>query len=273
VQAGGTTPSSRAYQDPWGELSWSGTPPLLGFQSELTDSATGAVATPARWYLPTLARFMAPDSLKGNPALPTSLNRLAYAADDPLTLWDPTGLRPLCGEGCTPQEEAELVRAWAQAQTQAAASGTGTYADRGASQGPGVNLARPGVAVKVDALAFHLGDNGRSGLFSGDDDKKVCSGVSLTFLAGTGFCKSRAGTRLNVGVGLGFGVTGTVYGYPEAHHVTAQGPTLCLIVCFGYSKTDYYDWGSGEYIATERGWGFQGVGLGVGLFSISGDVG
>jgi RHS repeat-associated protein len=92
VQAGASTPSSRAYQDPWGELSWSGTAPLLGFQSELTDPATGAVATPARWYLPSLARFMAPDPLEGDPALPTSLNRLAYALDDPVTLWDPTGL-------------------------------------------------------------------------------------------------------------------------------------------------------------------------------------
>jgi len=114
VQAGASTPSSRAYQDPWGGLSWSGTPPLLGFQSELTDPATGAVATPARWYLPTLARFMAPDPLEGDPALPTSLNRLAYAADDPVTLWDPTGLlaaatqetggKP-CGRACADDGE------------------------------------------------------------------------------------------------------------------------------------------------------------------------
>jgi RHS repeat-associated protein len=126
VAAGGTSPSSRAYQDPWGELSWSGTPPLLGFQSQFTGPATGAVATPARWYLPALARFMAPDPLPGDPALPTSLNRLAYALDDPITLSDPTGLRPPC-EDCTAQEHQEIVGAWAEAQTEAAASGTGAY--------------------------------------------------------------------------------------------------------------------------------------------------
>jgi RHS repeat-associated protein len=96
VQAGASTPSSRAYQDPWGGLAWSGTPPLLGFQSELTDPATGAVATPARWYLPSLARFMAPDLLEGDPSLPTSLNRLAYAADDPITLSDPQSGGDIC---------------------------------------------------------------------------------------------------------------------------------------------------------------------------------
>ena len=126
VQAGQTTPSSRAYQDPWGELSWSGTAPLLGFQSQLTDPATGAVATPARWYLPALSRFMAPDPLEGDPALPTSLNRLAYALDDPITLADPTGLRPSC-EDCTPQDYEEVVGDWAQARVQAASSGTGAY--------------------------------------------------------------------------------------------------------------------------------------------------
>jgi RHS repeat-associated protein len=136
VQAGASTPSSRAYQDPWGELSWSGTAPLLGFRSELTDPATGAVATPARWYLPSLARSMAPDPLEGDPSLPTSLNRLAYAADDPVTLSDPTGLRPLCGEGCTPEEEAGLVRDWAEAQTQAALSGTGAYDPGRGGKGP-----------------------------------------------------------------------------------------------------------------------------------------
>jgi hypothetical protein len=40
---------------------------------------------------------MAPDPLEGDPALPTSLNRLAYAADDPFTLSDPTGLKAKSG--------------------------------------------------------------------------------------------------------------------------------------------------------------------------------
>jgi RHS repeat-associated protein len=127
VQAGASTPSSRAYQDPWGGPSWSGTAPLLGFRSQFTDPATGAVATPARWYLPSLSRFSSPDPLPGDPTLPLSLNRYAYAADDPITLSDPTGLRPSC-EDCTPEEYEEVVGGWAQAQVKAASSGTGAYA-------------------------------------------------------------------------------------------------------------------------------------------------
>ncbi len=102
VAPGAGTPTSRAYGSPFGELTWAGQAPALGFQSQYTDPTTGWVATPARWYVPSLARFASPDPLPGDPADPLSLNRYAYAEDDPLTLWDPSGLRAQLahGEGC-----------------------------------------------------------------------------------------------------------------------------------------------------------------------------
>ncbi|GIV00211.1 MAG: hypothetical protein KatS3mg014_1826 [Actinomycetota bacterium] len=76
VQAGGTTPSSRAYGTPWGELSWSGPAPVLGFQSQYTDPATGAVATPGP-VVPALPfPLQLPRSPRGGPdgpALPEPL--------------------------------------------------------------------------------------------------------------------------------------------------------------------------------------------------------
>jgi hypothetical protein len=39
---------------------------------------------------------MAPDPLEEDPSLPPSLNRLAYAADDPITLSDPQSGGDIC---------------------------------------------------------------------------------------------------------------------------------------------------------------------------------
>lgn len=117
-----TTPSSRASYTPWGEATWSGTSPLLGFQSQVTDPATGAVFTPARSSLPALARFSSPDPLWGDPAEPLSLNRYLYAQDDPITLSDPTGLKGRtggttshCGRPCEERMLGEAEQRYAAA--------------------------------------------------------------------------------------------------------------------------------------------------------------
>jgi RHS repeat-associated protein len=47
----------------------------------------------ARWYFPSMARFLSPDPLRGNPARPQSLNLYAYVANNPVNLVDPWGLK------------------------------------------------------------------------------------------------------------------------------------------------------------------------------------
>jgi RHS repeat-associated protein len=50
----------------------------------------------ARWYDPQLGRFASPDSLVPRPHDPQSLNRFAYARDNPVNRTDPTGFSDSC---------------------------------------------------------------------------------------------------------------------------------------------------------------------------------
>ncbi|RMG69629.1 MAG: RHS repeat-associated core domain-containing protein, partial [Chloroflexi bacterium] len=44
-----------------------------------------------RYYAPTLARFLSPDTIVPDPANPQSFNRYSYVLNSPLILTDPTG--------------------------------------------------------------------------------------------------------------------------------------------------------------------------------------
>lgn len=84
------TLSATASYDPWGTVTVAtGTLGPLGFQSDLTQS--GNVWMAARWYQPGTASFTARDTYNGDPTLPSSLNRYAYASSSPLIYSDPSG--------------------------------------------------------------------------------------------------------------------------------------------------------------------------------------
>ncbi|MGD0478127.1 MAG: RHS repeat-associated core domain-containing protein [Nitrososphaerales archaeon] len=55
------------------------------------DSATGLYLFGARYYDPTIGRFITQDTYGGSLSDPLSLNMYAYAEDNPMTLSDPTG--------------------------------------------------------------------------------------------------------------------------------------------------------------------------------------
>ncbi len=55
------------------------------------DATVGLYDYRARWYDPTLARFIQPDTIVPNPGDPQSLNRYSYAANNPISFTDPTG--------------------------------------------------------------------------------------------------------------------------------------------------------------------------------------
>jgi len=74
-------------------LATSGTQPWFGYQSDPTDSLTKQVDMGTRWYAPQTGRFSSQDVLFGDPLHPISLNRWVYGADNPVTMWDPTGMR------------------------------------------------------------------------------------------------------------------------------------------------------------------------------------
>jgi RHS repeat-associated protein len=74
----------------------------FGFTGQASD-ATGLTYLRARYYNPLLARFASRDIWPGSPTSCQSLNRYAYALDDPVTRTDPSGLKSqaLCDLGLT----------------------------------------------------------------------------------------------------------------------------------------------------------------------------
>jgi RHS repeat-associated protein len=63
----------------------------LWFTAKPADGATGLIYMGARYYDPTLGRFMAIDPLPVNPLGVHGINRYAYANNNPFRFYDPTG--------------------------------------------------------------------------------------------------------------------------------------------------------------------------------------
>jgi RHS repeat-associated protein len=75
-----------------GSLLWQqGTAPApWGFAGEFQDP-TGLLYLRARWYDPTIGRFLTRDPLPGLPSVPASLNPYVYALNNPVLYTDPSG--------------------------------------------------------------------------------------------------------------------------------------------------------------------------------------
>ncbi|MBI3647446.1 MAG: hypothetical protein HY240_01575, partial [Actinobacteria bacterium] len=97
----------------------------LGFQAAPTDPSTSQVDMGTRWYEAGLGRFDSRDTLFGDPAAPGSLNQYAYGEANPVTMVDPTGMRPHC-QGCTIKEEVDAAAAVGRAQTEHALQNGGS---------------------------------------------------------------------------------------------------------------------------------------------------
>jgi RHS repeat-associated protein len=79
---------------PFGETwySPSGTP--FVFASYYRDNESGNDYALARTYVNRLGRFSSPDRVSGSTGDPQSLNRYAYSLNDPVNLFDPSGMDP-----------------------------------------------------------------------------------------------------------------------------------------------------------------------------------
>jgi RHS repeat-associated protein len=95
--AGSVTLAQR--YDPFGNpLSSSGSgTSVWAFAGEARD-ATGLEYLRARYYSPGVGRFTARDPFGGYPASPQTLNRFAYALNNPIFLVDPSGFDPSTGQ-------------------------------------------------------------------------------------------------------------------------------------------------------------------------------
>jgi RHS repeat-associated protein len=67
---------------------------VYGFTGEQTDDVTGMVYLRARYYTPTMARFMTRDTWGGDKKEPMSYNGWLYVYANPVNLTDPSGMFP-----------------------------------------------------------------------------------------------------------------------------------------------------------------------------------
>ncbi len=65
------------------------------YSGQRHEAALGLYDYNARWYDPSIGRFIQADSLVPEPGNPQSLNRYAYVYNNPLRYVDPSGHDPL----------------------------------------------------------------------------------------------------------------------------------------------------------------------------------
>lgn len=92
VDGTGNTLNSYTY-DMWGAPTTASEslPQPFRYSGELWDSSTGLQYLRARWYDPSIGRFITQDTYEGDITNPLSLNLYAYVDNNPLTRWDPSG--------------------------------------------------------------------------------------------------------------------------------------------------------------------------------------
>lgn len=63
----------------------------FAYTSQRYDDKAELVDMNARWYDPSVGRFLTQDSYRGDPMNPLTLNRYSYVHNNPVNMWDPTG--------------------------------------------------------------------------------------------------------------------------------------------------------------------------------------
>ena len=107
-----------------------GTPNALGLDDAYIgvptwDIADGLISDKPSCTPPGQGRFTSRDSMFGEVSSPMSLNQFAYAAMNPVTMWDPTGLYPTCDGKCSGNTQENLIRNFSQNYGAAVQAGTG----------------------------------------------------------------------------------------------------------------------------------------------------
>jgi RHS repeat-associated protein len=184
---------------PFGEDWYQGTDKLK-FTTYERDSESGNDYAMARYYVNRLGRFSSPDPLAGDIANPESLNRYSYVLNDPLNLFDPTGMEYAChweGEDWddTPQEECERDGG---AYERLPGPSTSIYVNGGGGGGFGTGLP-PGGCYSVYQDGVYLGTSclgGTSGGTPGGGNSSFSVSVNRNF-SRTFKCTSTASGVMN----------------------------------------------------------------------------
>ncbi|NNU14779.1 RHS repeat-associated core domain-containing protein [Parvularcula sp. ZS-1/3] len=71
-----------------------------GFTGHVKDTSTGLTSMQARYHDPVIGRFLSTDPVQFSPARTYMFSRYAYAANDPVNLFDPDGRNPIALAAC-----------------------------------------------------------------------------------------------------------------------------------------------------------------------------
>lgn len=129
-----------------------------GWISQIEDRSTGLDYLNARYYDPTMGRFISPDPLF-DPAVPQSINPYSYGINNPVTFSDPSGLDPPCyhpGVSCSQEDRAGQISAISNQSYDEALNQI--QANDAAEDGPAVEMGPGQVADFVDEYAGWVED-------------------------------------------------------------------------------------------------------------------
>lgn len=91
---------NRSDRRPYGEQIMGEAQSGPGFTGHMEDPDSGLIYMQARYYDPLAGRFISPDPLKPWPSLTFKFNRYVYAANNPFTYLDPSGMDDECSAAC-----------------------------------------------------------------------------------------------------------------------------------------------------------------------------
>lgn len=107
----GATQSTGAVYFPYGNARAGNPPTDYTYTGQKIDSSDGLMYYGARYYDAQVGRFISADTIVPSAGNPQSLNRYAYALNNPLRYTDPSGHMETCGQGelCGDSESADYT--------------------------------------------------------------------------------------------------------------------------------------------------------------------
>jgi RHS repeat-associated protein len=195
--------SAGEVADPWGTSSGSGV--RLGYRGELC--VDHLVWLGARPYDPFTRSFLAPDPLPNPPGAPCAANPYHYAWNDPVSLVDPSGLRPLTQDEFNQRKHAEELGHLGQAWEAIKKDPWGSVA-LGLTVAAGVGLLFvPGGQAIGAGILIGVAISSGAGIATGTFDPRMAAfnGVIGGITGGVGSAFSGAGVATQVALGAGMG--------------------------------------------------------------------